>query len=135
MRNLMANKITENLNAAKDKLMQSISVDKPFTKMDMLSSISERLGVTRKKAEEFLQVMQDIMGAHIKKEIVFTWPGLFKLYVVKKAGTPERKGISPFTKQPIVFKAKPAYKTVRVKALKKLKNMADVENIGNGDID
>ena len=34
---------------------------------------------------------------------------------------PARKGVNPFTKEPCVFKAKPASKTVRVLAMKKMK--------------
>ena len=35
------------------------------------------------------------------------------MIVVKKPATKERKGINPFTKEPTVFKAKPARKVVK----------------------
>jgi nucleoid DNA-binding protein len=35
-----------------------------------------------------------------------------------------RKGISPFTKEEVMFKAKPATTVVKVRPLKKLKDMA-----------
>merc|ERR1711959_424672 len=41
----------------------------------------------------------------------------------KKPARPARKGINPFTKEPCVFKAKPASKTVRAFPMKKLKEM------------
>ena len=53
----------------------------------------------------------------------FTMPGLMKVRVVKKPATKARKGINPFTKEEMVFKAKPARKAVRVTALKGLKDM------------
>jgi DNA-binding protein HU-beta len=41
---------------------------------------------------------------------------------VKKAATKARQGINPFTKQPTIFKAKPARKLVKIRALKALKD-------------
>jgi hypothetical protein len=52
-------------------------------------------------------------------------PGLLKMKVVKKPATPERQGVNPFTKQPMVFKAKPASKKVRVLPLKNLKDFVN----------
>jgi nucleoid DNA-binding protein len=43
---------------------------------------------------------------------------------VKKPATKARKGINPFTGEETVFKAKPASTTVKVRPLKKLKEMA-----------
>jgi len=40
-----------------------------------------------------------------------------------KPATKERQGINPFTKEPTVFKAKPARNVVRVRPLKALKEM------------
>jgi hypothetical protein len=42
--------------------------------------------------------------------------------VVKKPATKARQGINPFTKEPMTFKAKPARKLVKVRALKGLKD-------------
>ena len=52
----------------------------------------------------------------------FTLPGLAKMKVVKKAATKARKGINPFTKEPTIFKAKPARKLVKIRPLKALKD-------------
>ena len=40
-----------------------------------------------------------------------------------KPATPARKGVNPFTKEPCVFKAKPASKTVKAFPMKKLKEL------------
>jgi hypothetical protein len=42
--------------------------------------------------------------------------------VVKKPATNERKGINPFTKDPTVFKAKPARKVVKARPVKAVKD-------------
>ena len=53
----------------------------------------------------------------------FTVPGLMKIKVVRKPATKARKGINPFTREEMVFKAKPARNVVKVLALKNLKDM------------
>ncbi len=50
-------------------------------------------------------------------------PGLFKIKVTRKPATRARKGINPFTGEPMVFKAKPARNVVKIQPLKALKDM------------
>ena len=50
--------------------------------------------------------------------------GLMKIKVVHKPAQPARKGINPFTKEEVMFKAKPARNVIKVLALKSLKDMA-----------
>ena len=47
-----------------------------------------------------------------------------KIIVVQKPAVAARKGINPFTKQEQMFKAKPARRVIKVRALKALKDMA-----------
>ena len=65
------------------------------------------------------------LNGQIKKSLrsggLFTLPGLLKLKVVKKPATKAREGINPFTKEKMIFKAKPASKKVRALPLKSLK--------------
>ena len=46
-----------------------------------------------------------------------------KIKVVRKPATEARKGISPFTKEEIVYRAKPARNVVKILPLKGLKDM------------
>jgi hypothetical protein len=46
-----------------------------------------------------------------------------KIKVVRKPATKARPGVNPFTKEPTIFKAKPARNVVKVLALKNLKGM------------
>ena len=50
----------------------------------------------------------------------FKLAGMLNLKLKKKPATPAKKGINPFTKEPRVFKSKPASKTMRALAMKKL---------------
>ena len=46
-----------------------------------------------------------------------------KIKLVHKPAVPEREGINPFTKEPTIFKAKPARNVVKISPLKTLKDM------------
>ena len=49
-------------------------------------------------------------------------PGFAKFVVIKKPATKARKGLNPFTKEPTVFKAKPARKIIRARPVKAAKD-------------
>jgi len=61
----------------------------------------------------------------LKKSGRFKLGGVLNMKLKKKAASPARKGVNPFTKEPCVFKAKPASKTVRVLPLGKFKQMVN----------
>ncbi len=99
---------------------------KPPTKSQIYAQIAEDTGLTRKDVGA---VFESLSGL-IKKNLggrggpgIFTIPGLLKMRVVKKPATKARMGVNPFTGEEMMFKAKPASKTVRVSALKGLKDM------------
>lgn len=99
---------------------------KPPTKSQIYARIAEDTGLTRKD----VAAVFDSLGSLIKQNLggrsapgTFTIPGMVKMRVVKKPATKERKGINPFTGEEMIFKAKPASKTVKVTALKGLKDM------------
>lgn len=99
---------------------------KPPTKSEIYSKIAEDTGLTKKD----VAAVFDSLSGQIKKNLggrgsagVFTVPGLMKLKVVKKPARKARMGINPFTKEEVMFKAKPASKSVKVLALKGLKDM------------
>ena len=58
----------------------------------------------------------------LKKNGAFFLPGFAKFVVIKKPATKARNGINPFTKEPTVFKAKPARKIVRARPVKAAKD-------------
>merc|ERR1712216_630638 len=58
-----------------------------------------------------------------KKSGSFKFAGMLNRKLKNKPATKARKGMNPFTKEPCVFKAKPASKTVRCLAMKKLKEL------------
>jgi len=96
-----------------------------FSKTQILDQIAEGTGLTRKQVASVLDGLTDVIESHVNKKAVgeFVLPGLLKISTIKKPAVKARKGISPFTKEEVVFKAKPASTVVKVRALKKLKDM------------
>ena len=93
------------------------------TKTQVLNGVAERSGLSKKEVAAVLDGLAAYIGETISDATPFTIPGLCKIVVQFKEAQPEREGINPFTKEPCVFKAKPASKTVRAFPMKKLKEM------------
>jgi hypothetical protein len=68
----------------------------------------------------------EVLQAHLKKNAVgeFVLPGLLNISTLRKPAAKARKGINPFTKEEVTFKAKPASTVVKVRPLKGLMDMA-----------
>ena len=103
------------------------TLDKRFTKTQIVTRIAEENDLTKDQVNGVLDSLSDIIQLHINKRSVgeFILPGLLKIQTIKKPARKARKGINPFTKEEQMFKAKPASTTVKVRALKKLKDMAN----------
>ena len=97
-----------------------------FTKTQILDQIAASTELSRKQVAAVLDSLGDVIEAHLKKNAVgeFVLPGLLKISTVRKPATKARKGINPFTKEEVTFKAKPASTVVKVRPLKGLKDMA-----------
>jgi len=100
--------------------------NKAATKSEILTNISTATELSRKQVASVLDALaQEIKAAVGKKGPgVFAVPGLMKITVIQKPATKARKGINPFTKEEQMFKAKPARKVIKVRALKALKDFA-----------
>merc|ERR1711988_57709 len=87
----------------------------------VIASVAETNGLKGKQVKGVIDAFFGVACAEIKKHGTFNAACMLKLKLKKKPATPAKKGINPFTKEPCVFKAKPASKTVRALAMKKLK--------------
>ncbi len=98
-----------------------------YSKTQMLTQIAENTELSRKQVQSVLDELTDIIEGHVKKRGCgeFVLPGLMKIATVKKPAKKARKGINPFTGEETVFKAKPASIAVKIRPLKKLKEMAE----------
>src|ERR1022692_744727 len=97
---------------------------KPLSKSDLISKLAEENDgkLTRKDVKGVLESLATIGYKELKKTGIFLVPGFAKFVVIKKPATKERKGINPFTKEPTVFKAKPARKVLKARPVKAAKD-------------
>jgi len=98
---------------------------KPAPKSAVFQELAETTGLTRKQVASVFEALHDLGGKELGKKGpgILTIPGLFKIKVVHKPATKARPGFNPATKQPIMIKAKPARKVVKVLPLKALKDL------------
>ena len=99
--------------------------DKPRSKGEVYSQLADQTGLSKKEVAAVFDAMSSMMASDLKKggPQVFNVPGLMKVSVQRKPATKARKGTNPFTGEEMMFKAKPASKTVKASALKGLKDM------------
>ena len=99
---------------------------KAATKSEILTSIATATELSRKQVASVFDALSSLIGTSVGKKGpgIFAVPGLMKITVITKPATKARKGINPFTKQEQMFKAKPARKVIKIRALKALKDMA-----------
>jgi len=101
-----------------------MSDKKRLTKSLFIAAIAEKSELSKKQVSSVLEAMNALVTRELSKkgpgEVVV--PGLLKLNLVIKPATKARKGINPFTKEPTVFKAKPARKVIKARALKAFKD-------------
>merc|ERR1719434_440700 len=95
-----------------------------LTASNVYKSVAETVGLKPKEVKGAVEAVMGVASGELKKHGSFKLAGMLALKLKKKFATPARKGVNPFTKEPCVFKAKPASKTVRVLALKLKKKFA-----------
>merc|ERR1712054_43657 len=96
---------------------------KGMTASAAYSSVAETTGLKAKDVKGVMEGLIGLAAEELKKTGSFKLGGVLNMKLKKKPATPARKGVNPFTKEPCVFKAKPASKTVRALPMKKLKEM------------
>lgn len=93
-----------------------------MSKSELIQKIADEVELSKKDVKAVLELLATVGYKEMKKAGAFMLPGFAKFVVVKKPATKERKGINPFTKEPTVFKAKPARKTLKVRPVKAAKD-------------
>merc|ERR1711990_1035573 len=88
-------------------------------------SMGESTGLKTSAVKGAVEAMLGVAADQMKKTGSFKIAGMLNLKLKSKPATPARKGVNPFTKEPRVFKAKPASKTVKALPMKKLKELVN----------
>ena len=97
---------------------------KRMSKTQFVTAVAEKSGLTKKQVNTALDAINAIVPRELGKngpgEVIL--PGLLKLSVLNKPATRQHKGINPFTKEPMTYKAKAARRVVKIRPLKALKD-------------
>ncbi len=111
--------------AAKPATASKGPIATKYGKSQIVASLSESTELNRKQVNAVLDGLADLIDRHIDKKGAgeFVMPGLFKVTCVQKPATKARKGINPFTGEEVMFKAKPAKTVLKIRPLKKMKEM------------
>lgn len=97
------------------------------TAAQIIADIAEATELSKRDVKSVFEATMAHAGRHMKKggSGEMTIPGMgIKIRRVVKPARKARKGINPFTGEEMMFKAKPASKSVKAVALKKVKELA-----------
>ena len=107
--------------AKKKSVRASKSKSATRTKSEILAAIAAETGLAKKEVASVVESLTIMMKKDLGKSGAFVLSGVLKATVVRKPATKARKGINPFTKEEVMFKARPARNVVKIRALKALK--------------
>jgi len=104
--------------------LEGSTCPKLMSKSELIQKIADEHSnsLTRKDIKGVVESLASIGYKELKKTGAFFVPGFAKFVVIKKPATKARKGINPFTKEPTIFKAKPARKIIRARPVKAVKD-------------
>lgn len=110
---------------APTKSASSSGRPKSATKGEVYSALAEKTALSKRDVAKVFEALSELIGRELGKKGpgLFVVPGLLKLKVVRKPATKAKQGINPFTKEPMLIKAKPARNVIRALPLKGLKEM------------
>ncbi len=98
---------------------------KPLTKTQLIATIAEMTELEKKQVASVIDSLPVILENELKKPGSFQLPGILK---IEKKKVPAQKAIknwtNPFTGEVGTKPAKPAHNKIKVRALKRLKDMA-----------
>src|ERR1700752_5448981 len=93
-----------------------------LSKSQLIERIATSTELSKRDVKNVMEALVDVGHKELKKTGSFLVPGFAKFVVIKKPATKARKGINPFTKEPTVFKAKPARKIIKARPVKAAKD-------------
>jgi nucleoid DNA-binding protein len=107
------------------KPVKVAAAKKARSKGEVYSTVAHHVGIHRKDVAAVFHAMAGMIRADLSKggPGVFNVPSMLRITVKRKPATKARMGINPFTKEQVMFKAKPARNVVKVRPLKSLKDM------------
>jgi Bacterial nucleoid DNA-binding protein len=102
---------------------KSLKVSKAFTRTQQIAYIAEQTSLSKKDVTAVIESFEPMIASHLRGPGQITLAGLMKVVAVRKPATKARKGVNPFTGEATTFKAKPARNVVKIRPLKKVKDL------------
>lgn len=127
-----ASKSTKSTSVKSSKVAKAIqpkkialTIKKPLTKSQTMEHLSAATGIKKKDVSNIFDAIISLMEAHLSKKGPgeMNFAGIFKCRVIHKPATKARQGTNPFTGEPMTFSAKPARNVIKIRPLKKLKEV------------
>lgn len=102
---------------------EPVKATKPLTKAQFFAAVASKADVTTTSIIAIFNRVNEVVAEQLgpKGPGKVTVPDIVRLHVVDKPATPEREILSPFTKEMVLVKAKPASRKVKAVADGKLK--------------
>ena len=99
---------------------------RPMTKSAVVQHLADATKLSKKQVSEVFDALTALIKQQLGKKGpgVFVLPGLIKITKKEQPAKEEHMGRNPATGEPMLIKAKPAKKVVKVRPLKTLKEMA-----------
>jgi DNA-binding protein HU-beta len=92
---------------------------KLMSKSELIKKVADQHSLAKKDVKSVIESLASVGYKELNRN---GYQALQSLSSSKKPATKERAGINPFTKEPTVFKAKPARKIVRARPVKAAKD-------------
>jgi nucleoid DNA-binding protein len=102
---------------------KSWKISKALTRAQQVAYIADQTSLSKKDVAAVIECFEPMIASHLKGPGQITLAGLMKVVAVRKPATKARKGVNPFTGEPTIFKAKPARNVVKIRPLKKVKDL------------
>lgn len=98
---------------------------KSYTKTELYRLLAAHAGVSKQEVAAVFDGLGKVIHNHMRNGGVglLKLEGLLKIERIHKPAKKARKGVNPFTGEEMMFKAKPAHNIIKVRTLKKLKQM------------
>ena len=121
----MAKKVSKTSKASKSTKPKSDGANASMKKTELFTILAESAQIRKKQVDILFTSLLDVIASQLSKKGPqrFIIPGIAKIVVKRKPATKARRGISPLTGQEMIIKAKPACDVVRIRPLRKLKEM------------
>jgi nucleoid DNA-binding protein len=105
--------------------MEEKQARKPMNKTEILLALAEATSLTKQQVAGVFEELAKLIQKNLADDGpgVLMIPDLMQVKVVRKPAVAEHQGVNPFTKEPVLVKAKPAKNVVKVVALKGLKSL------------